>query len=558
MSASSYAETIHRLVRRLSAEYDLDSPHEAAPHLGFPSLPQHLGHEIISLPCLSILPSPSSSSHHYGYDLNYNLHPLQQDCPYDPSMKLDSVQHEHFVESMDRVVKYKQNSIPHASHSLLRNLIKTFGTLLELQIQRMIYNVMESKNKPRSSNNNSGNTNGNTNPDKRDDDEVLKKFTELPTSSTISSSKSLVVPELALTTFSTMLPIEHWQEKDDISNSYDNIQLRLMFHAEITVRITPNDALYTATLKAPGHVMGSFSHGSSICRNHCGNMTKPELLDLQVDTRVLYNSIRRECKIISKKVVNAIVGFELMKPKSGRKSRGGTMNSKRTTVAPVVNNGNGTNNSNNNNFHGKFSNVTGGTSMSGKPSPFQGGTYQTEMTAMSSLDGRDYRSMSLGQDDFNKMDHMNSHPHNNHQHHHQNLSVASSSSNNNKVLSISVDGRSISSMNSSSGTGGGLNPVLNDDEQVNRSVAANFSIIYEESMDDVTNSKKSKKKTSGWKRLVTPASFKRSSTGDSSSSRHDLPSTPIHHQYDTGDVVVDSSEKKHSRRWKRLLSTSKQ
>ncbi len=230
----------------------------------------------------------------------------------------------------------------------------------------MIYNIMSSTSEDGAS---------------EEDKEILRKFTDLPmgmgmgmgignsdhrdeqsnnrldygygSSSSSSPSSSLVIPELVYTNFSTMLPMEHWQEM-----GCDNVSLRLIFHAELTLRIVPDGTVHTASIRAPGITHGVFTshmnhfgsataggtgntnsntryggvggagvgvgvgvggalntYTSTSRGNHC---SRPESIEVDINTKALYNSIRRECKVISKKVVNAIVGFELKKIRNHR------------------------------------------------------------------------------------------------------------------------------------------------------------------------------------------------------------------------------------------------
>ena len=258
-------ECLHRLVRQLSSEYDIDSPYEAPNLIGFPSLPLHMGPDWCSFPCLSL--SMPSKDERDAYDPN----------------NIDENQRELNIGRLSRKVKYGQHAIPRASHTMLRNVILTFGSLLETQIQRRIYNIMKSKSKS-------------LHPS---DKEIVKKFTDLPT----SRNGSLVIPELVWTNFSTILPMERFHEM-----GYDKVSFRFMFHCEITVRIVPNNSEHTLNLKAPGLATAKFLHYTN----------RPDALEIDIDTKILYNAIRKECKVISNKVVNAIVGFELVKTRRNK------------------------------------------------------------------------------------------------------------------------------------------------------------------------------------------------------------------------------------------------
>jgi hypothetical protein len=514
---SSRDETLNRLVKRLSAQYDHEIPYEAAHKAKFTSLPLHWGPELCSFPCLSI-----SSSSHEQQQQQQSLEQQEVLQPIDLTKKLTKAHHEEFINLMSRKARYRQHSIPLASYSILRNLISTFGDMLELQIQRMIYNIMESKNRAIMSNNNNH---------KKEDEEVFQKFAELPTNK--NSNGSLVVPLSAWTNFSTMLPMEHWQEMI----GYDNVSLRVIFQAEIVVRIIPNDTIHTVFIKAPGLTVGVFANNI----NHMHSMTmnsttrsnsKPESLDVDINTKALYNSMRRECKAISKQVMNAIAGFELMKPK----------------IKPSIQR----------HVTGTSTGGIGGTGLSHNKTftmNSDGATYKTEKTTISSQDGRDCRSASLSIDEYYIRDHKASVGTNTFDHISMGETGPDDVTPRKKTKSSKFDYQS-------------HEPLTGDTKSTESSSVDHISVIYEqeaiaeqdtdfsiiygqESTNKIAKKKSKKKKEHNWKRFLSPQKTDESSDQTSSlDNRSD------------NDTSEKSSEKKSKKkidhRWKGMFASSKQ
>mmetsp|Transcript_15585 Transcript_15585/g.19000 ORF Transcript_15585/g.19000 Transcript_15585/m.19000 type:complete len:434 (+) Transcript_15585:318-1619(+) len=258
----SHDESLNRFVKRLSNEYDHRSMHEA-PQLNFSSMPWSCAPETCSLPSLAIsapLVEMASAS---------SVHPQT------------TSQQQQYTLQMSRRIQYDQHSISSASFQILRNFISTFGFVLDLQLQRMIFRVMTAK----------------SNSKRKGDEETLQKFTDF----SISNSNSVATPQKALTNFSTLLPINHYTDFDDTSYA----KVTLCFQAEVTVHIGPNNTTHTSIIRAPGEVNGMFAK----------KMNRPLSVDIDIDTNILYASMRRECKVIAKRVINAIAGFELMKMK---------------------------------------------------------------------------------------------------------------------------------------------------------------------------------------------------------------------------------------------------
>lgn len=310
---SSSNEALSQFIKQLSSNYDMQAPQEA-PIAIFPSMVLGISPNTCSIPSLSLL---SPSNHERPH--------------FDVSRKLDQSHHQHFIHLMSRSIKYRQHSFPLLSFSLLRNLVLTFGSILEYHLQRMICNVMKTKKSSKS----------------EMDQEVFSKFANLPTN---INGTSLVVPELIMTEFSTILPMDHWYE---MSRGYTSSQLT--FKAEITVRVLSNNEIHTAFIKAPGKVLGIYTNTT--------NMKHPDSIEIDIDTEILYNSIRKECKKISKKVVNAIAGYDINKYQKKKKP--------------------------------KYRDLL--------PTPdvlrSDGSTSKTEPTAISSFDGLDFISNSLLNDD---------------------------------------------------------------------------------------------------------------------------------------------------------------
>jgi hypothetical protein len=181
------------------------------------------------------------------------------------------------IHLMSRKANYRQHSMSLISFSILRNLISTFGYILEQQLQRKIYKIIDLKNDFST----------------KLDEKVIHSFTSL----SLDRSGSLVKPESARANFSVVLPMDHQN-----GLSHDRVLSRVIFQAEITVNILPNHSKYTASVKIPGTILGIFQNRTN----------RFETVDIDIDTTALYVSLRKESEKISQKVVNAIAGFDLM------------------------------------------------------------------------------------------------------------------------------------------------------------------------------------------------------------------------------------------------------
>lgn len=408
---TSYDETLNRFIRQLSCGLDMNSPEEL-PLVGFPSMPLHLSPETCSIPCLSILTPPNCERMYF-----------------DASYKIDQSQHQDLINLMSRKVKYQRHSLSFASFLLLRNLVFTFGSILEYTLQRTIFNVMEAKSKSKM----------------KEDKEILKKFTDLPAT---LKNEALVIPELAVTSFSTVLPIKTWQEM-----GYDHVSLRLVFQADITVRIVPSNRVCIIPLKVPGVAVGVFDN----------ILNAPAFIEIDIDTKSLYYAIRRECKIVSKNVVNSIVGFELMRQKiKGKVSSPSSASCDAMKQLQIIS---------------------------------DNSTSRTEQTTNSSDDGKDYIPPSVDHDE----------------------SYSNQTSNTNKKLdnnSLRKQNRSMKliykyheqfhgeTKSSSLGSIELTSSTLPDEAPVNQK--NDVFVINEERNDEILKQNQGKKRDSVWKRLVSP------------------------------------------------------
>jgi len=267
-------ETFSRFVLNLSARYDekaMNAPPLVRTGAYNANLPSVYEPECIySLPCLSLRTNENARRR---------------------AAQPGEIDHDNLQRLLSRSVQYSKSSV--ASSSLLRNLVSSFGHILELEIQQRLYNVMEKLEKCKESE------------AKRHRNEAIYKAFEEQS----LSNESPAVPVSAYTTFCTVVPVKDWaqQSKHQEGNTMD-----ILFEAKIRLRLNPNCALITCRLKAPGKV-------TVMSQSKSGNL---ESLDVRIDTGVLCNSITRECKYIAKQIIRSIVGFDMSsekKPKSNRK-----------------------------------------------------------------------------------------------------------------------------------------------------------------------------------------------------------------------------------------------
>ena len=235
-----------------------------------------------------------SPHHTYGVDehklslpslsLNYNW---SRDITKSPS----PAEHTEYIKLLSREVSFGKQNISLAPTTLLRNIVLSFGKLLEFQMQRTIFLVMEAFR-------NVDSIDSKDDDNKRKRDRIFQAFKHLS-----SPHVSVAKPIAASLNFSSLLQ-EHDQRHTELGEH--EVAASFLFEVELIV-LLPNNLTIPVSLKAPSQFLGKFSP-------ECF----PHLINITIDTSQLYGAMRRQCKVISKKAVNDAVGFDIFAKSKGR------------------------------------------------------------------------------------------------------------------------------------------------------------------------------------------------------------------------------------------------
>lgn len=278
-------ETLSQFARRLTAEYDVDSASTQPIGSAAFGLSQYLfsdqGGEDSIIPSLSLSSFGRLPNHPNSLDgVAPNDHnSFDQEC----------------ADLLSRTSKFDKQAIISAPSFMLRNLVSSFGHILEVQTQQTILSVMESRERKLSRNNLNGQTS---------DEEIGKCYEDIVEgfANLASRGESPSTPVSACTSFTTSLPASCTSNNIHLHNK---IQMSLSFQARICVQIAGGRVI-TAKIQAPGSIVGIFKDP----RN------RPLRIEVQIDTRALYESMRKESKSIAKKIISTVVGPHVFAKKS--------------------------------------------------------------------------------------------------------------------------------------------------------------------------------------------------------------------------------------------------
>jgi hypothetical protein len=193
---------------------------------------------------------------------------------------------------LSRKGHYDQPSI--ASSTLLRNLISSFGKILEMELQSAIYLKVCELDKLDDSKRN-----------RKKKDAFLKAFEK--------QSQRKQSPALPL---SAAMKFHHdtFGVNKNLSGQIDhrgNVEIDITFEAQILLHLIPNSATVTSRMKAPAKI--SFSRSAMDRTIH--------EFDVGIDVDILYDSIQNDCHQIAKVMINAIVGYSVFKTKKGSRKK---------------------------------------------------------------------------------------------------------------------------------------------------------------------------------------------------------------------------------------------
>jgi hypothetical protein len=227
--------------------------------------------------CFSLCHAPCGQGQQVVFSslsLNYNWH---RDITQSPT----SLEHTEYIKLLSREISFGKQNVSFAPTTLLRNVVLSFGKLLEFQLQRTIFLVMEaykSKSIERKIK-------------EEDRDRIFQAFKQLS-----SPHISVAKPLAASISFSSMVPDNDLRQKEYGEQEFSTC---FLFEVDMIV-LLPKNLTLPISLKAPSRFLAKFS-----------NESLPDSIDVTIDTKQLYENMRRQCKIISKKVIIDAVGFDI-------------------------------------------------------------------------------------------------------------------------------------------------------------------------------------------------------------------------------------------------------
>ncbi len=335
------------LVSSLSSEYDSDLPlirgssghrrkmMEMTSSLITPSI--HLIHEPCypcSLPCLSLV---------YGNHNNYSNYQQRPGSGFEFSYALDEdVNREHlfFQQLLSRNQRFIKTE--HASTAVLRNVVSSFGQILDFELQRRLYNIGERLDRVQES--------GKLLQMK---DDILEKFERLSLLDGRRKAQSPAVPVYARTHFYTIANSSadadtvadsntvadadtptsshtrgssttdrdeqrqqqpQSQSQSQPSGHLDDDVIEIFFEAEICLHIPSDNTWVESHLRTKGQArLGGIRHPHK--------RYDPNEFSVSLDMNKLYENIRKEARYVSKQIVKALVGKDIFRPRSKSRRR---------------------------------------------------------------------------------------------------------------------------------------------------------------------------------------------------------------------------------------------
>jgi len=331
------------LVSLLSSEYDSDLPlirgssghrrkmMEMTSSLITPSI--HLIHEPCypcSLPCLSLL---------HGNHNNYSNYQQRPGSGFEFSYALDedvNREHLYFQQLLSRNQRFIKTE--HASTAVLRNVVSSFGQILDFELQRRLYNIGERLDRVQES--------GKLLQMK---DDILEKFERLSLLEGRRKAQSPAVPVYARTHFYTIANSStdadtvadtntvadadadadtptsshtrgssttdrDGQQQSQPSGHLDDDLIEIFFEAEICLHIPSDNTWVESHLRTKGQArLGGIRHPHK--------RYDPNELSVSLDMNKLYENIRKEARYVSKQIVKALVGKDIFRPRSKSRRR---------------------------------------------------------------------------------------------------------------------------------------------------------------------------------------------------------------------------------------------
>lgn len=262
-------ETLRRFVPKLSARYDEremdEQPLAVSTHM-YP----HVRNEADSL---YMLPSLSLARGNF-----YNSR---------TSCKMD---HRNIQRLLSRTAQYNHASA--AASSLLRNLVLSFGRILELELKATLLHLSDELDSLK---------------DSEENRHMKKSINKAFTDHSLSQTSPAVPVRASLKFYERRMRSKTSEYSPDkgMGAPKNEASIDVIFSARINLYLIPNCALITCRLKAPGKI-------ALLSRTNIG-MLQP--IDIRINMDSLYSAIRKECKLAAIEIINGIAGFTILEKK---------------------------------------------------------------------------------------------------------------------------------------------------------------------------------------------------------------------------------------------------
>lgn len=278
-------DILGRFVHNLSAksQQGIYSPVHTPLHYGLAEIPIAL--DPLSL-CSYTLPSLSLSSEcDYPAAGLSHIHLCSRQPSSSPQEQLHREQRIKCLLSRE----FHCNTVSVASYAMLRNFVASFGTILQLELERKLYNLIEKLEQR--------DDDTSTQDDRtRKKEAIYKAFEEQAL-----TDEPPVVPVSSSTLFYPTSMNDHPASAHTEGNLNVNVSppsMNILFEAKIRLHLNPRCVTETSRITAPGEIrMNVQSQNNGL-----------ESITLTLDMDVLYRAIVKECKHVTKLILNGIMG----------------------------------------------------------------------------------------------------------------------------------------------------------------------------------------------------------------------------------------------------------
>mmetsp|Transcript_7452 Transcript_7452/g.11020 ORF Transcript_7452/g.11020 Transcript_7452/m.11020 type:complete len:569 (-) Transcript_7452:386-2092(-) len=306
-----------------------------------------------TLPSLSLIVNTSQSQSRrrrlYKYD----------DLSYTCASTPDQHQYQNWIDDehvnlqrlLSREARYANPSL--AAQAFLRNLVASFGTILEFELIRRLQNVCEKLDRLTKSESM-----------QRKKDKIMQSFLKHCSCSSsnkegnlknkqsmYSPSPSPAIPISARVNFntptSTSVPIKEYElnhsnseDKDEQTSEstpaasasasasaqmdvieHTEVTSLIMFKAEIQLFLPSSHKHVDVNIRTTGKVHGRYQNGTCSENMNIKNSIHVGGIHVSLDMDILYASIKNECRHVTKQIINAMAGTDLFERKWKSKAR---------------------------------------------------------------------------------------------------------------------------------------------------------------------------------------------------------------------------------------------